>query len=70
VRRRSAALLYDLMVTPLSAWALMLLIGVLHSQYGWPRHTLGFWMCVVLVVLASTVTTAFKLPWARPDFPE
>lgn len=52
------------LLLPLGGWALMLLLGILHSHVQ-AIPVLSFWICVALVGLASCVKSA-----VAPNFPD
>lgn len=39
----------------LLGWLLMLVIGALHHETGWPPFTLSFWPCVGIVAALSVL---------------
>jgi hypothetical protein len=41
----------------LRAWALMILIGVLHAETGLPPRTVGFWISVPIAILLGFLFT-------------
>lgn len=55
----------QVLLWPLGGWALMLLMGILHHEASPAVPTLGFLICLAIVVLASVVKSA-----VAPDFPE
>lgn len=50
---------------PLGGWALMLLLGVLHDDVSPTVPLLGFWVCTLMVALASFVKSGVS-----PNFPD
>lgn len=49
----ASALLY-----PVGGWALMLMMGIAHHDMAPSVPALGFWLCMVLVMLGSFVKSA------------
>ena len=48
----------SLILDPPGAWALMLILGILHHEASYGIPALGFWLCLVLIVLAGFVKSA------------
>lgn len=46
----------------LRAGAFMLLIGILHAETGLPPHTIGFWICVPIVLLINLISLTVTNP--------
>jgi hypothetical protein len=41
----TAALIIGFPFALLNAWILMLTVGGLHAEFGWPDRTFSFWLC-------------------------
>jgi hypothetical protein len=52
----AVAFLVWIIVILLRAWEIMILIGIFHSETGWPPQTIGFWISIPIALLLTGLT--------------